>query len=250
VISNPVHQLLPGFRTTFGIVTLFAGAPVCHGCYTAESCRRHPSHRKVFQVTYRHFSGLRPIPVPQVVTTHRDSGHRIYGNASDKSTLMKNVGRLSKTLQVSTDLGNALNRTGKTKHFRAGSILFHAGDRNAGIFLVCQGKVCLQVPGAPHLNRQFPAGSVLGLPSTFVRKPYSLTAACVTECVVAHVGTREFLDVMASYPDLCLEATNILSREVAFIFSALGRRSHKLAVKGRHGSAVLGRTRQISPVPA
>jgi|SRR6516162_3166677 CRP-like cAMP-binding protein len=163
---------------------------------------------------------------------------------------MKNLGRLSNTLQGSADLGHALNRPGKTEHFRAGSILFHAGDKNVGIFLVRRGKVCLQVPGAPHLNRVFAAGSVLGLPSTFVRRPYSLTAACVTECEIAHVGTKEFLGLMASCPDLCREATEILSREVTFIFSALGERSQKLAVEGRHESTALGRIRRASATPA
>lgn len=163
---------------------------------------------------------------------------------------MKNVGNLSKTLQGPADLVNALNKSGKTQHFHAGSIIFRAGDKGAGIFLVCRGKVCLKMPGAPHLTRVFQAGSVLGLPSTFIRKPYSLTATCVTECEVAQVGTKEFLDLMASYTDLCREATDILSREVAFIFSALGNRSHKFAVQGRYGSAVLGRTRRVSPTPA
>jgi len=145
--------------------------------------------------------------------------------------LMKNVGHLSKTLLASATLEEALNGIGKTKRFRSGHIVFHAGDRNEGVFLVCNGKVCLRVPGAPHLDRVFSAGSVLGLPSTFNRQPYSLTAVCATDCEVAHVSEKEFLDLMAVRPDLCRESTAILSREVAFILSALAVRSAKPGVK-------------------
>lgn len=144
---------------------------------------------------------------------------------------MKSVGRLSKTLLAPTALLRALHGVGKTDHFRRGSILFHAGDRNRGIFLILSGRVCLQVPGAPNLNRTFSAGSILGLPSTFIGKPYSLTGVCVTESSVIRIGRRQFLELMTRRLDLCLEATDILSREVAFILSAFGPRSRKISVK-------------------
>ena len=145
--------------------------------------------------------------------------------------LMKIVGRLSKTLLAPADLQRALKEAGETDHFQRGHILFHAGDKNMGIFLICRGRVCLQVPGAPHLDRKFSDGSILGLPSTFIGKPYSLTGTCVTECSVIHIGKKKFLELMTRRLDLCREATDILSREVAFIFSALGERSHEVSVK-------------------
>src|SRR5215469_15231818 len=153
----------------------------------------------------------------------RDSGHKAVFNLSDTSTLMKIVAEQSKELLASADLERALKRCGVVGRFHAGSVLFDAGDKNRGIFLLCKGLVCLQVPEAGHLNRTFPPGSVLGLPSTFVGRPYSLTAVCVTDCTVAHVGKRKFLDLMTQHPVLCQEATGILSREMAFILSALGK---------------------------
>lgn len=134
---------------------------------------------------------------------------------------MKNVGHLSKTLLAPADLRQALKEIGKIRHFHRGSIPFRAGGKNTGVFLVCRGKVCLQAPGAPHLDRTFSAGSVLGLPSSFIGKPYSLTALCVTNCEVVSVGRKEFLDLMTRRLDLCQEATDILAKEVAFISTAL-----------------------------
>jgi CRP-like cAMP-binding protein len=145
--------------------------------------------------------------------------------------LMKIVGRLSKTLLAPADLQTALKEIGESYHVRRGSILFRAGDKNMGIFFVCRGRVCLQVPGAPHLDRTFLAGSILGLPSTFIGTPYSLTAACITDCEIAHVGKMGFLDLMARRLDLCREAIEILSNEVAFIFSAFGKPSSETYIK-------------------
>jgi len=140
---------------------------------------------------------------------------------------MKIVGHVSKTLLAPADLRTALKDAGETDRFRRGSILFHAGDENIGIFLVCSGRVCLKVPGASQFDRMFSAGSMLGLPSTFIGKPYSLTATCVTNCKVARVEKKQFLELMTRRLDLCRMAIDILSREVAFIFSALGNRSRE-----------------------
>ncbi len=73
----------------------------------------------------------------------------------------------------------------------------------------------------PQCTRTLPAGSVLGLPSTFSEKPYSLTAVLATDCDITHVSGKKFLDLMKSHIDLCREATDILSREVAFILSSV-----------------------------
>jgi CRP-like cAMP-binding protein len=139
--------------------------------------------------------------------------------------LMKIVGSPSKTLLAPADLRSALKDAGKTDRYPCGSVLFHAGDKNIGIFLVRSGRVCLKVPGAPRFDRIFSTGSILGLPSTFIGKPYSLTAACLTDCEVARVGKKQFLELMTRRLDLCRKATDILSREVAFLFSSLGEPS-------------------------
>ena len=179
-----------------------------------------------------------PAYLQWLITTQGDSAHKSRARLLIQNTLMKIVGRLSKTLLAPADLRRALEEAGDIDHFRRRSILFRAGDKNMGIFLVCAGRVCLQVPGAPNLNRTFSAGSVLGLPSTFTAKPYSLTAACVTDCEVVHVGKKKFLDLMTRRLDLCREATDILSREAAFIFSALGKCSSE-ACRERSTSASL-----------
>lgn len=139
---------------------------------------------------------------------------------------MTTVGTLCPTLVASARLKKALLQAGKNGYFQPQSALFRTGGRSAGVFLVCSGEIRLEVPDVPQLNRTFSAGSVLGLPSTFSERPYSLTAVSETESEVVHVSKKKFLDLMKAEPELCREATDILSREVTFIMSALrGQRS-------------------------
>ena len=134
---------------------------------------------------------------------------------------MKNVGKVCETLLAPAPLKKALAQTGKSEHFAPESILFRAGGKNAGVYLVCSGEVCLDVPGVPQLTRSFATGSILGLPSTFSEKPYSLTAKSATECDVVHVNKNTFLELMKAKPELCRLANDILCREVTFILSAV-----------------------------
>ena len=139
---------------------------------------------------------------------------------------MTTVGNLCRTLIAPVRLKTALADAGISKMFSSRSVLFRAGGKNTGVFLLCSGLVRLEVPGIPQLSRTFSAGSVLGLPSTFSEKPYSLTAISETEIKVVDVSKKKFLDLMRAETELCREATDILSREVTFIMSALrGQRS-------------------------
>jgi len=148
-----------------------------------------------------------------------------------KTRKWKTVGTVFKTLTASAEFRGALKAIGDAEHFRTTSVLFRAGDENMGIFLVCRGRVCLRVPHAPELDRVFLAGSVLGLPSTFTGNPYSLTAAAVADSDVVQIPRKDFLDLMSTRPELCREATQLLSREVEFILSALRKRHHAMPFK-------------------
>ena len=148
---------------------------------------------------------------------------------------MKRVGALSHILKTSSALKASLVEAGKKQHFPAADVLFREEAENAGVFLVLKGKVCLSVKNLPRLDRLFGNGSVLGLPSTFTRHAYSLTATAVTEVEAVHVAPDEFVSLMRDCPELCREATEMLGREVTFIQSALAERRRQAA-----GSRTLG----------
>jgi CRP-like cAMP-binding protein len=141
---------------------------------------------------------------------------------------MKSVGPASNILSAPPDLKNSLETLGQTAQVSAGTVIFKTGDENLGVFLIRKGKVCLRVEELPHLDRVFPAGSLLGLPATFTRSQYSLTAIAVTKSEVLLVPPDKFLRLMQEKPVLCQQATDMLSREVSFIQTAVRQRMHSL----------------------
>ena len=142
---------------------------------------------------------------------------------------MKIAGPRVNILKVSEELKSSLEVAGSDQQYSAGQVLFHEDGNSVGVYLVCKGKVRMSVRSLPDLDRDFPAGSLLGLPSTFTGRPYSLTASALVDSDVIHVGSKEFLALMRERPDLCREATDMLGREVTFIQSALAKRRRQLA---------------------
>jgi len=142
------------------------------------------------------------------------------------------VGEQSTILEASDVLKACLVETGTKMHFSETSTLFCEAGENAGVFLVVGGTVRMSVKNLPGLDRLFGSGSVLGLPSTFTGRPYTLTATAITDGDVVHVLREDFLRLMFERPDLCCEATEILGREMTFIQSALAERQKQSAPQG------------------
>jgi CRP-like cAMP-binding protein len=148
------------------------------------------------------------------------------------------VGAKSLILNASESLKASLCMLGEMKHFPPAGVLFRVDDENAGVFLVIGGKVSMSFKALPRLDRVFGSGALLGLPSTFIERPYTLTATAITEADVVHVRQEEFIRLMIEQPDLCREATEILGREMAFIQSALITRRRQTASATNGGAAV------------
>ena len=144
---------------------------------------------------------------------------------------MANVGPKANILKVSAKLKKALVGAGTLKHVDPDQLLFDVDQENTGVFLVAKGKVRLWVMEYPKLDRDFSSGSLLGVPATFTGHRYSLGATAVTVTDVVHVDRESFLNLMTQQPELCREATDMLSREVSFIQSALAERRR---ARGEH----------------
>jgi len=141
---------------------------------------------------------------------------------------MKRVGAKANILKVSERLKSSLETAGRNKHYPPAHVLFHEDGNNVGVFLVRKGKVRMSVKNLPSLDRDFPVGSLLGLPATFTGRPYSLTAVTLAESEVVYMPRKQFLELMRERPELCREATDILGHEVTFIQSALAKRRRQL----------------------
>lgn len=134
------------------------------------------------------------------------------------------MGTTSSILKASSKLKKSLMTAGVVKRYPSQHYLFQEDQDSLGVFLVLKGKVCMSLKDLDKLDRVFSSGSLLGIPATFTGHPYSLAAVAVTDAEVVHVERQAFLDLMTHQTELCREATDMLSREVSFIQSALARR--------------------------
>lgn len=137
---------------------------------------------------------------------------------------MRNVGPKANILKASPKLKKSLLSAGAPEKYPSDHCLFEVDQENRGVYLILKGKVRLSVKDFPKLDRVFSAGSLLGLPATFTGHPYSLAAVTVTDAEVSRVARKPFLDLMTAMPELCREATDMLSHEVTFIQAALAER--------------------------
>jgi CRP-like cAMP-binding protein len=124
-----------------------------------------------------------------------------------------------------------LNRVAAASHKKKGTVLFRRGDPANGVFLIRKGKVNLHLDGKTRLYppRILGRGAIIGLPATLCGETYSLTAEVSEDAVLAFVPRENFLALMAKDTKLCLEAMNLLGKEIASIRSALVSRKIKKA---------------------
>lgn len=125
-----------------------------------------------------------------------------------------------------------LRRLSSTLRRQKGTFLFRRGDPGKGVFLIRKGKVGLRLEGGDKLlpSRVLGPGSILGLPATLADAPYSLTAEVSEDAEVDFVSRSDFLALLAKDAHLCLQALNLLSKEIASLRSAsLSPRTKKRA---------------------
>jgi len=115
---------------------------------------------------------------------------------------------------TSADLESALHGISRNVTKTKGSTLFRLGDEPIGLFLVRKGKVRLAIDGTSIGSRTLGCGSVLGLPATLNRKPYSMTATALEECELDFVDCDAVLKLFRENCVLCFQALQLLSEEV------------------------------------
>ena len=137
------------------------------------------------------------------------------------------MGPASNILKVSSKLKKSLLTAGVVEHYPSQHYLFNEDQDSRGVYLVLKGKIRMSLRNLDKLDRIFSSGSLFGIPATFTGHPYSLAAVAVTDAEVVHVERQAFLDLMTHQTEMCREATDMLSREVSFIQSALAQRRRR-----------------------
>jgi CRP-like cAMP-binding protein len=116
------------------------------------------------------------------------------------------------------ELAEALDAIASSHTCTSGEVLFRQGQAADGVLVVRRGKVRL-CAGSPDGETRLPyrtvgPGYVLGLPALFSGQPYSLTAEALEECVFGFVERTRALELVRQRLDLCLQAADLLAREL------------------------------------
>lgn len=99
-----------------------------------------------------------------------------------------------------------------------GTILFHEGDHAKGVYIVLDGHASLTMTtenGATALVRSSGPGSLLGLPGTFLRGIYQLTATIDKDSRLIFVDREKVLAFLRQRTDMCMLVLNVLGTEVS-----------------------------------
>lgn len=126
--------------------------------------------------------------------------------------------RAIRTFAASPLLCFELQRLGRREQVSTGSLLFHKGDKNRGVFLVLSGRFALSSGEDPiRITRIAEKGSLLGLPATVRNKAYSLTAEATADAEVCVISAKAFRKMMSTNTLLGLTVVSMLAEEVSIL---------------------------------
>ena len=100
----------------------------------------------------------------------------------------------------------------------AGTVLFREGDAARGLYIVLEGHASLTMiteKGETVLVRSSGPGSLLGLPGTFLRDIYQLTATIDQDAQLTFVERQKVLEFLRQRTDMWMIVLNILCTEVS-----------------------------------
>ncbi len=101
--------------------------------------------------------------------------------------------------------------------FKAGQVIFYAGNDPLGIFTIQSGTVKLEVTtanGSAHTLRLMGAGSALGYRSLFADEPYHASAIAVDDCELCFVPKAEILNIFKAHPELAMKLLSHISKDL------------------------------------
>lgn len=135
-----------------------------------------------------------------------------------------------------------LDGMGMMVNYARGGKLFVTGERSRCIFFLATGRIKLSVTsreGKTVILRIAEAGQVLGLSAALSGNEHELTAEAIDFCLVKAVPTKDFLLLLAKYPEAAMEATHCVLREYQMAFNDVCRLALPNTVAGRLANLLL-----------
>jgi CRP-like cAMP-binding protein len=106
------------------------------------------------------------------------------------------------------DFGLLARATEDARSFRAGGVIFMAGDRGEEFFVVRSGKVSVRLGN--RTLQTLGEGEILGEMALIDSEPRSVTVVADTDCVVVPVVEKQFLFMTSQAPYFALSLMRVL----------------------------------------
>lgn len=101
-----------------------------------------------------------------------------------------------------------------TSRFKAGQVIFYAGNDPLGLFTMQRGLVKLEAlspDGSAHTLRLMGPGSVLGYRALFAGEPYQASAVAVEDTELCFIPKADMLKLFEEHPPMALNLARQLS---------------------------------------
>lgn len=125
--------------------------------------------------------------------------------------------RMDSVLCSSPDALTQIERARVTVHFKAGQVIFYAGNDPLGIFTIQSGLVKLEVvspAGTAHTVRLVGPGGALGYRSLFAEEPYHASAVAVEDSELCFVPKSEIISIFKNHPQLAINLLTHISKDL------------------------------------
>lgn len=101
---------------------------------------------------------------------------------------------------------------GERRHYKAGEVIFRAGDPGEELFVIRDGTVGVEVKGT--IVERLGSSDIFGEMALVEAKPRSATVIAETDCVVVPISEKQFLSMVEYAPSFSLAVIRTLAHRL------------------------------------
>jgi len=101
---------------------------------------------------------------------------------------------------------------GERRSYKAGEVIFRAGDPGGELFVIREGTVAIEVKGA--IVERLGTSEIFGEMALVEAKPRSATVIAETDCVVVPISEKQFLTMVEYAPSFSLAVIRTLAHRL------------------------------------
>jgi CRP/FNR family transcriptional regulator, polysaccharide utilization system transcription regulator len=107
-----------------------------------------------------------------------------------------------------------------SRSFRKGELIFHEGEKPAGMYCLASGKVKVTmegVGGRDQIIRMIKPQGLFGYNAVFANATYNASAVALEETIVCIFNDKAFIDLIKNNPELSLKLIKMMASNTTFL---------------------------------